>query len=374
MSLIADSLNNARIPTGTVRQPRLLVSLNGTPVTGFLRAEVTNASHFTADTFRAEAASNGLPKQYGPAYWALSANDQLAISVGFADAAGNVGGKTQLILGQIDDVEYDPVSRIVAFSGRDLSAPLIDSKTAEKFQNQKSYQIAQTLAARHGLTAQTQKTMALAGTYYEIDNVMLTQEQTEWDLLVYLAKQEGFDVWVSGNTLFFQPSPAATATPYKLIAPPMGTENLSSGAVDIKVSRSQTLAKDVIVNIWTWNQKQQKSFKVQYKVSQAFKSQRSGVKAQTYSYVVPNLTRDQALQLAKATAEDITRHERVLTARLPGDNKLTTRAQVQLIGTGTGWDQNYYPDTVTRNISFEDGYTMELRAKNHSTQSTVVLG
>ena len=199
MSLLADSLNNARVPAGSVRQPRLLVSINGTPVTGFLKAEVTNASHFTADTFHAVAASNGLPAQYGPAYWALSANDQIAISVGMADASGNVASKTQLILGQIDDVEYDPVNRTITFTGRDLSAPLIDSKTAEKFQNQKSYQIAQTLAARHGLTANVQKTTTLAGTYYDIDHVVLTQEQTEWDLLVYLAKQEGFDVWVSGQ-------------------------------------------------------------------------------------------------------------------------------------------------------------------------------
>ena len=66
--------------------------------------------------------------------------------------------------------------------------------------------------------------------------------------------------------------------------------------------------------------------------------------------------------------------KKCLLARLPGDNLLTTRAQVQLIGTGTAWDQNYFPDTVTRHISFEEGYTMELRAKNHSTQSTVVLG
>jgi phage protein D len=354
-----------------VRQPRLLVSLNGTQVTGFLEAEVTNASHFTADTFRAVASSSGLPKQYGPAYWALSANDQLAISVGFADATGNVGNKTQLILGQIDDVEFDAVQRTITFSGRDLSAPLIDTKTAEKFQNQKSSQIAQTLAARHGLKASVQATTALAGTYYEIDNVVLTQEQTEWDLLIFLAKQEGFDVWVSGQTLFFQPSPASTAAPYKVIAP---GSNPSSNAIDIKISRSQTLARDVIVKIQTWNQKQQKSFVVTYHVSQAFKSQRSGGVSQTYSYIVPNLTRDQALALAKATAEDITRHERVLTARLPGDNLLTPRAQVQLIGTGTAWDQNYYPDTVTRHISVDGGYTMELRAKNHSTQSTVVLG
>jgi phage protein D len=373
MSLVADSLNNARTPSGTVRLPRLFVTLNGSAVSGFIHAEVTNASHFTADTFRLTAASSGLPAQYGPAYWALSEGDQVGISVGFVDATGSVSGKTQLILGQVDDVVYDPIRRSITLTGRDLSAPLIDSKTSEKFVNQTSSQIATALAKRHGLTPNVQATKTKAGTYYDIDNVVLTQEQTEWDLLIFLAQQEGFDAWVSGQTLNFQPSPVSGATPYKLIAP-ASQGNISSGAVDIQLNRSQTLAKDIIVVVRTWNQQQQKPFKVQYKVSQAFKSQRAGGLSQIYSYVVPNLTRDQALQLAKAKAEEITQHERILTAHLPGDNALTTRTQIQLIGTGTAWDQNYYPDMVTRHISPEGGYTMELRAKNHSTQSTVVIG
>jgi hypothetical protein len=109
------------------------------------------------------------------------------------------------------------------------------------------------------------------------------------------------------------------------------------------------------------------------KATQGFKSQRIGGLSQTYSFTVPNLTRDQAEQFALAQIAEITRHERILTASLPGDNDLTTRAMVQLIGTNTAWDQLYYPATVTRRISFDEGYRMELRAKNHSTESTVTL-
>jgi phage protein D len=340
------------------------VAVNGIPLTGVAEVEVTNASHFTADTFRVVCASSGLPVGYGPDYWALSDGDQIAVSAGFTDT-----GLNQLILGQVDNVEYDPVQRTLTLSGRDLSAPLIDSKTSEKFINLTSSEIAQALALRRGLDSEVQATMAKAGSYYNIDHVVLTQEQTEWDLLVYLAEREGFDVWVSGSKLFFQPSPAGTTPPYKIVY-----DAQAASATDIKLSRSQTLARDVIVKIQSWNQKQQKSFTVTYKVSQAFKSQRSGGKAQTYSYTVPNLTRDQAQRLAQSKAEEITRHERVLSASLPGDNLLSTRSLVQLVGTNTAWDQNYYPDTVTRRLSFQEGYRMDFRAKNHSTQSTVVLG
>ena len=367
MSLL--DLNSPRASTGIVRQPTCAVTVNGVALTGVIEVEVTNASHFTADSFHVVCASSGLPSSYGPTYWALSVGDQIAVSVSFPGASA-----TQLILGQVDGVEFDPINGTLTLSGRDLSAPMIDARTSEKFVNLTSSQIAQQLALRHGLDSVVTATATKAGSYYDIDNVVLTQEQTEWDLLVYLAGQEGFDCWVSGNQLYFQPPPVSASVPYKMIYQGAGSGGLSSNAIDIKLGRSQTLAKDVIVKVQSWNQQQQKSFTVTYHVSQAFKGQRSGGQSQTYSFTVPNLSRDQALKLAQAKAEEITRHERVLTARLPGDNVLSTRSMVQLVGTNTAWDQNYYPDTVTRTLSVENGYRMELRAKNHSTQSTVVLG
>lgn len=350
-----------------VRQPRCTVTVNGKPLTGVIEAEVTNASHFTADTFHVVAAVKKLPSEFGPAYWALSINDQIAIS------ASLERGATQLILGQIDNAAYDPIQGTLTLTGRDLSALLIDSKSAEKFQNKRSSEIAEILALRHGLDSSVQQTSALAGDFYEIDNVLLTQEQTEWDLLIYLAQREGFDVWVSGTTLFFQPPPALTAPPYP-IRLHQSASGVAANVTHLRLERSETLARDVVVKVQTWNQKQQRSFTVTYRVTQAFKSQRAGGKSQLYSYVVPNLNRDQALAYAKNRAEEITRNERILTALLPGDNLLNTRTLVQLSGTATAWDQTYFPDTVTRRISLDEGYRMELRAKNHSTQSTVVLG
>ena len=346
--------------------------MNGIPLTGVVEVAVTNASHFAADTYRVTAATTALPAALGPAYWSDSVNDQVSISAGFEDDNGNLSLQP-LILGQVDEVEYDPTRRTLTLAGRDLSAQLIDAKTAEKFVNQTSSQIAQTLALRHGLDSDVQATTAKVGTYYQIDHVVQTQEQTEWDLLIYLAEQEGFDCWVSGTTLYFQPPPISTAPPYLVLWSEPGDGSLSASMTGLKLQRSETLARDVTVKVRSWHQAQQKSFTVTYKASQAKKNQRAGGPGQLYSYTVPNLTRDQALQYAQKMAEQITRHERVLSASLPGDMLLTTRAMVQLVGTNTDWDQLYYPDTVTRKISMQEGFTMELRAKNHSTQSTVVL-
>ena len=72
-------------------------------------------------------------------------------------------------------------------------------------------------------------------------------------------------------------------------------------------------------------------------------------------------------------ADKITRHERLLSAELPGDLELDSRSLVRLSGTGTSWDQAYYPESVTRRLSFEGGFTMSLRAKNHSPHDEVLL-
>ena len=364
------SLNNPRPPGGISRAPRPIVSVNGVklPVQSVISVEVTNASHFTADSYRVELAVSGLPKGLSPTYWADSQDDRISIAV-------SLGAEkpSPLIVGQVDDVDWDLTSTVITLTGRDLSAAFIDNKTAEKFQNQTASQIAQTLAIRRGLDSNVQATTTLAGTYYEIDHALTTQEETEWDLLVYLAEREGFDVWVSGTTLYFQPSPATTAPPYVMLASRNPDGTFVSNASQLRVSRSQTLARDVIVMVRSWNQKQQRAFTVTAKRSQAKKKQRSGGTAQTYSFIRPNLTRDQAQQFAEAKAEEITRHERVLNAELPGDSALTTRATVRLVGTGTDWDQLYYPDSVTRRLSMSEGYRMTLRAKNHSVQDSLLV-
>lgn len=364
------SLNAPRTPPGIARTPRPVVAINGErlPDKAVISLEVTNASHFTADTYRIELAVGGLPDSYGPAYWGESQDDRLSLGISL-----NGETPTPLIIGQVDDVDWDLNGRVITLTGRDLSAGLIDTKTAEKFQNRTASEIARELALRHGLDSSVQATSTRAGTYYAIDHAVVTQEQTEWDLLTYLAEREGFDIWVSGETLHFQPPPALTGTPYTLLWSEPGDGTFASNATSIHLRRSQTLARDVIVQVRSWNQKQQRAFTVTAKRSQVRKSQRRGGEAQIYSIVRPNLTRDQALQLANAMAEDITRHERVLSASLPGDGLLTTRGTVRLVGTGTDWDQIYYPETIARSLSKQEGYRMELRAKNHSPQDEVLL-
>jgi hypothetical protein len=55
-----------------------------------------------------------------------------------------------------------------------------------------------------------------------------------------------------------------------------------------------------------------------------------------------------------------------LHAEMPGDNLLTGNRSVAVRGTGTALDQDFFPDSVRRSMSFQEGYRMSLSAKNIS--------
>jgi hypothetical protein len=190
-------------------------------------------------------------------------------------------------------------------------------------------------------------------------------------LLMFLAQQEDFDMWVAGQTLYFQPPVSYSTDPYVLLWSDDGQGNRLANFETIKLHRSETLARDVIVKVLSWNQVQETTVVAEAKRNQANKSQRSGGAAQLYTFHPPNLNKDQADKFAAARLADITKHERVINITLPGDSLLTNRSLIKLVGTGTQWDQHYFVDTVTRKMSPKEGYTMEVRAKNHSPQSTV---
>jgi hypothetical protein len=354
-----------------LRQPFFSVLLNKTDIlTGVESFEVTNASHFAADTFRLTMSIGKLPPGLGPQYWGISVGDELDISAGFKDQTGQ-GQPKSLIYGQVDEVEYDPVGRSISLTGRDLSARFIDNRTAEHFQDHTASQVVGILAARRNLKANAAVTTTRIGTYYELYNLGLTKEQAELDLLMFLAQQEGFDLWVSGETLNFQPPVPLNSDPYVISWSDQGQGNINANVESLKLHRSQTLAKDIIVKVVSWHQADEANVTSIAKRSMANKGQRVGGQAQTYTFYPPNLNQQQADKFAAAKAEEITRHERVITGAMPADNLMSNRSLIKLSGTGTDWDQFYFVDSITRKMSVREGYSMEFRAKNHSTQSTV---
>jgi phage protein D len=341
------------LPSNSLRTPAIAVLANGELLAGVTEARIVAVNNFGADRFTVRAALSAAD----PAIW-QSDDIDLEIRLGLD------GAWASLIKGAVDAIEVDPIRFTLQLTGRDYTAALIEAKTQEAFQNQTSSQIATILAQRHGLTAQVTQTATPVGRYYELEHDSITLNQfaratTEWDLLSFLARQEGFDLYVQGSTLHFEASTGGAAQPV-LVSP--------LDCVDLGLHRALTLARDIEVTVKSWNSKQQAAFTqtARARGRGSAGGARSGMKAQRQSYVIvrPNLTPDQALQLAQTILSDLSRHERVVTMTMPGELAITPRTPILLTGTNTDFDQTYHVAEIERALSFERGFTQRIRARN----------
>lgn len=360
---------NNPVPQSAVRQPRMLALINGQPAAGLKSIEVENNSFYQADTFRATLSLSAQPATNDLNWWSSQTAIDCEIFAGFPTdpVRYTKADLTSLILGQVDHMEFDLLRGEIHLTGRDWSAKFIDAQTTEKFQNQTASQIAQALAARHGMTAQVTATTTKAGLFYEIDHVRLTDRKTEWDLLTWLAQEEDMAVFVKGKTLYFQPRPQPTDDPYILQYQAGLNGPASANFMDVRLERALTLSNGVVVNVRTWNQKQKKGFTVSYpkKVS----STKATKAPQQYWYVKPNLDTQKALAFAQQKYHEIVAHEMKLRAEMPGDVLLTCQNIIKLGGTASAFDQVFYPSAIHRRMSWDEGFRMDIEAKNHSTES-----
>lgn len=351
------------------RQPRGAVKLNGEVIAGWVSFEVDNNAYRSADTFRVVFVVSMLPATRDPAWFAEQSSMMVEILAGFPDDPENYtpADLDSLIYGQTDEVMFDPVRGTIELSGRDLTAALIDTKTSEHFANQTASQIATTLAKRHGLTPVVTATKTKAGDYYKDDHASTTQQQSEWELLTFLANVEDFALYVKGKELHFEPRPSEQTDRYVIAWEPPSLDRgyPVANVISLQFSRALTIAKGITVEVHSWNAKQKKGFTASWpKAAKAVQPGQAAAKTQVYRYTIAGLTQDKALQRAQSIYRQIIAHEMRLTGYLPADNVLDCSKTLLMRGTGTTFDQVYYPESVTRTMSMNEGYRMNIRAKN----------
>ncbi|HQU04797.1 MAG TPA: hypothetical protein PLT25_08770 [Acidocella sp.] len=357
------------IPGGTSYTPRLRIKANGTALPFPVEANVTLTNTWTAARWNA-----GIAVQDTDTMNLAWFSDQTDIRVEIDIALDGQNFQT-VMTGVTDEIDLTPDSNYVALSGRDLTALLIDQKTAQTYQNQTSSEVAAILASAVGLTPVVTATKTPIGQFYANDHTRmsmgdLAKSITDWDLLTYLAQHENYDLFVQGNSLYFQPTATAQTTPYQVLwsrVNGIATSNVEN----LSLKRSLTLAKDVSVTVQSWNSYQNKAITATAS-SKANGSSSKGA-PQKYVFYKPNLTPAQAADYANLQLAQISRHERVIDFDVAGDLTLTPRSVVQLSGTQTSFDQLYYPDEITRSIHFEQGFTQHVSARNHSASQQVAL-
>ena len=347
-------------PRSDLRAPRLRVIANGQVIAGAMEAEVVSNNYFAADRFSASVAL-GIDQWAEASFWA--SEPDILLDVQFSLDGG--ASFTSLVQGAVDRVSLDPTFRLVYLDGRDLTASLIEAPTQETFANRTSSEIASILAGRHNLTPRVSATTTPVGRYYQSEHDRTTLNQfsrttTEWDLLVFLARHEGFDVFVQGQALYFQPTTQGAD-----LAVSLRPEDV----IDLKLERSLTLARDIEVVVKSWNSRQNSASIQRARAAGRGGNGRSKGTPQRYVLVQPNLTPEDALKLAQRKLAELSRHERIIRITMPGELALTPRSMITLEGTGTEFDQAYYIDVIERRLRRDGGLTEHILAKNTSPRT-----
>lgn len=355
-----------------VRQIASRLSLNGVEVP-FFSCEINSNAFYSADTFSVVFAMSAMPDPYnGIKWWADQKSIEVSISIGLIDQ--NIEDWRTLIVGTVDRLSVRLAKFEVSIEGRDYTSKFIDRKTNEKFTNMTTSQVATLLANRRGLTPVVTATKTQVGGITKWDHAHVTDERTEWDLLAYFAGLDGFQVYVTGNELHYEPALDPTVTDQYLIRwvdPGELAYPQSNTSDDIVFERDLTLARGVTVQVISY--KDGKTYKATYPTNSArgIAPGQSTSRRQVYEIKRNGLDQNQAQQLAQKIHREITVHEMRMSCSMPGDNSLMPNTIVRQEGTGSGFDQLYYVDSVRRSLSFEGGYTMSLTAKNHNPNSMV---
>ncbi len=328
------------------------ISINGDPVDGLLHASIETSNHFSSDSFALTFAMGPLFLR-DITYWSALKFAYVEVTVQL-----NRGPISQaLISGMIDSLSLDPICRTVALEGRDLSATLIDSYREQDFVNQSASDVVTTVAEYHGLTPIVSPTFGSVGRYYGDGYTRLSLGQSsrirsDWDLVVQLARENGFDVFVESKALFFQPSTILTTVPIQIS---------SAKVYKLTLQRALSITSDATARVQSWNSQNMMSYD-----SSGLTEQSGGVSlndgVQPFLFAASNLTPQQVSDAADRYGSEISRLGMTLHVEMPWDLALAPRTIILVDDTGSSFDGLYRVEQIERHFSTTSGSYQVVRA------------
>lgn len=358
------------------QKPACIITINGVAAL-FTNVTVSSKNYYLSDTYEITLPlnKNGI---FTLEYWGSIQNAEVKIYMGFQVNIDvfNIDDLNLIFTGAIDTIRMNVIEQIVTISGRDYSYLLIDKKTTKTYLNKTASEIAIEFAQDNGLNSEVVPTTSPVGSYfnpftlYSQTNINLTQ----WDYLTYLAQQINYNVYVKNKTLYFVPKPGPN-TPFFEI--PLQTANDFSlfpmaPGTSFNFYRTLTLAEDVLVKVNSASIFTGSSFTVSatsHHIKDAVKAPK-----QTYVFSFPNLTEQEARNIAQAQLEAITHHEIVLEGVMPPHFDLNKNIPILISGTNSNLDQLYYVDLLNISLSYlPPKFEMSFNAKNHDVNTEVSI-
>jgi hypothetical protein len=286
----------------------------------------------------------------------------------------NSADLTQVFSGYLDLVDWEFDTDTVTITGRDASSLLMDSRTLSNFGNLTPDQIATQFAKDVGLTPLVTHVKTLAGSFYQQDTIHMGYvPRQKWDILLYLARSVGFDVFVTPQRqLYFGPPPQPTTPPLVFSwldpAAPFGT-----ALMRCKITHSPRRNRTFKVLVKSYHPKTTQiitgtsivlgipiptettktlpagTYRGQGPAgSLVFNELTAALEGKpVYQFHVAGLTPDQAQKRAEAIAQNIARHELIADIAVEGNAAITPQTVLSFRGLGHGFDtQAFYPQRV----------------------------
>ncbi|MDI6711463.1 MAG: hypothetical protein QME76_12415 [Bacillota bacterium] len=241
-------------------------------------------------------------------------------------------------------------SMTVTISGRDLSAPLIDTEYSVAYARRTSSQVASLLAGKYGLRPRISTT-----------NVVVPRDlfadRPEWDILQTLADLEGFVCYVDKDgALYFGPRPAEDEA---VIATLAYRRPELAGAIrlrEVEIDDSQAgVVNKVTVRHWLGDHKRLIEASVQ---DDKLIAAMGGRVRERVVYESKATTVDLARKIAARRLKELSRLVVIASGSCPGVPHLAAERKAALVGCGR-FDGHYYIERVTHSYS-KSGYTTEV--------------
>jgi hypothetical protein len=326
---------------------RVQVSLNGNQISGLLRASITTTNHFSADVYALTFALNcNSPENID--FWATLTSGLVELTAVTSSIYGPA--YQNLITGMIDTVHVDPIQRIVGVEGRDLSSSMIDSYRQQDFVNQTASEIVATVAQYHNLNPIVTPTNGTVGRYYSDGYTKLSlgqfsRLQSDWDLVVQLARQNDFDVFVGGQSLYFKPSEADQ------IPLQVSLRDVQNARIERNLGISDTAAK-----VQSWSSQNMTAYDSDKPGDGTTSTgQISSTQGSPFLFTGSNYTSEQVTDAANRYLAELTRLRTVLNFDMPWDLSLAPRVKCLLLGTESELDTVYLIESVERQYSSKSG-------------------
>jgi hypothetical protein len=322
--------------------PILLV--NGVRVDNVLTASIASNNCFSADTFSIVVAT-GTSGSEDLIFWSSLQSAYIEIFT--------PGMQSTIITGMADAIVLDWFQGTAKIEGRDLSSSLIDNSPQQDFVNQTAAEIVTAIALKHSLSPVVGTTTGNAGRFFGSDFTRLSLSRfsrirSEWDLVVQLARECQFDVYVIGTRLYFQPSNSAADAP--IVITPYDLASL-------RINQTLWINSDPTVNVTSWNSQDMKAYGSDITSTGTLSP---------YIFGGTNLT---ALQISDDTsryAQELLRLRVNLTAETARFSTINPRTAIYLDGFASSLDGTYLINSIHQGYSSTRGFkqTINLSASS----------